>query len=90
MDYFNANTNCYPTSPSSGFNAHLNQMPAPEHVAFDFGGLETSPHDWSLSGQQVYASGSQDSLRSEGTFGKCDCNPFEVSYIYLYLQSPRL
>ena len=77
MDYFDPNAGYYPTSTYGGFNAHLNQMPAPEHVAFDLGAFETSPYDWGLSQQQGYMSGSQDVIRPQGTFGEHDYNPVQ-------------
>ena len=91
MDYFNnANPDYYSTFTSGEFNIHFNQMPAPERVAFDLGGLETFPYGWSLSGQQGYASGSQDTLRSEVTFGKHDDSPSTALHISISPESVSL
>ena len=86
MDYFDPNAGYYPAFTSGGFNAYLDQISSPEHVAFDLGALETSPYDWGLSQQQGYTSGSQDGIRPQGAFGKHDYNPVQahgLTYIYL-------
>ena len=63
MDYFSIIDANY-------YSSYLNQIRIPKYEPFYFGVFETFPYDRSISEQQGYMSGSQDSFIFEASFGK--------------------